>query len=477
MTDAQKHRSVIAILLASAFVLILNETTLNVAITSIMNDLGVNERSAQWLTTAFMLTMAVIIPITGWLLERLYTRQVFILAMSLFIAGTLIVAISPTFLLVLIGRVVQASGTAVMMPLLMTTVMNVVAPERRGAMMGNIAMVISVAPALGPTVSGVILQVAGWRMIFVVILPLAVLLGAIGAVKIQNINEPRALPVDGISVLLTVLGFGGLVYALSQFGEPSVPVAVMAGILVVGAASLALFLRRQVVLARSDRALLNLSTFRFPEFRIAVVVVAIAMAAMFGTLIMLPLILQKALAMEPVTVGLMLLPGGVVMGLLGPVVGKIYDRTGPRPLAIPAVAVIGAMLFLLSRIDADVSAWFIVACHVGMSIGFAFLFTPLLTAALGSLPRPLYPHGSAAIGTIQQVAGAMGTALFVTIFSTQTLLRQDAGQSEALAMLAASRVAFVAAACVCAVGFVATFWIRRSAREQVATDDVPVASH
>lgn len=470
MTEKSSNRLVIAILLASAFVVILNETTLNVALTSIMTDLGVDERAAQWLTTAFMLTMAVVIPVTGWLLERLRTRQVFLLAMGLFIVGTLGVAIAPTFPLVLLGRVVQASGTAVMMPLLMTTVMNVVEPSRRGVMMGNISMVISVAPAMGPTVSGIILKFADWRMIFVVILPLALALTALGWAKVQDLNEARRLPVDGFSVALAILGFGGVVYSLSLIGDPVVPVAQFVIVLVVGALSLGGFLLRQVVLARTDRALLNLGTFRVAQFRIGVMVVGIAMMAMFGTLIMLPLILQKALFMEPLQVGLMLLPGGLVMGLLGPVVGKMYDQVGPRPLVIPAAALVGAMLVLLSFIDADVQTWYIVLCHMGMSIGFAFMFTPLMTSALGSLPRDLYSHGSATVGTVQQVAGAIGTALFVTIFSTQTDIAVAAGQANDAAMLTGSRIAFLAAASVWGVGFIATFWVRSAAKAESDSD-------
>lgn len=468
-----RTRGVIAILLVSAFIVILNETTLNIAIKAIMDDMGVTERTAQWLTTAFMLTMAVIIPVSGWLLERFTTRQVFLLAMSLFITGTLVVAVGPEFWIVLAGRVVQASGTAVMMPLLMTTVMEVVPEERRGVMMGNISMVIAVAPALGPTISGVVLQMATWRTTFWLILPLAVGLLVLGALRLETLNEPRRTPVDGVSVALSVFGFGGLVYSLSLFGESTVPVVQLVVVLVVGLAALVLFLLRQVRLARSGRALLNLGTFATPGFRHAVVVVAIAMAAMFGTLIMLPLILQDALGMEPLHVGLMMLPGGLVMGLLGPQVGKLYDKVGPRPLVVPATALIAVVLALFSLLGQGTPTWFIVVCHVAMSVGFAFMFTPLLTSALGSLPRPLYPHGSAAVGTVQQLAGALGTALFVTIYSTSK------GASEtAAAMLDGSRAAFLCAAAVCVLAFVGTFWLRRPERPgQTADEPVGAAVH
>ncbi len=176
-----RDRSVIAILLVAAFVVILNETALNVALTSIMADLRVDERTVQWLTTAFMLTMAVVIPVTGWLLERIPTRSAFVLAMSLFTAGTLVCAVAPIYALVLLGRIIQASGTAIMLPLLMTTVMQLVPPAHRGAIMGNISMVISVAPAVGPTMAGIVLQFTSWRGVFALMVPIGLAMLIVGA--------------------------------------------------------------------------------------------------------------------------------------------------------------------------------------------------------------------------------------------------------------------------------------------------------
>ncbi|NHB83921.1 multidrug efflux MFS transporter [Tessaracoccus sp. HDW20] len=219
--ETTRPRGVIPILIVAAFVVILNETTMNVALSAIMEDFSVTERTAQWLTTAFMLTMAVVIPITGWLLDRLPTRSVFVIAMATFSVGTLLCAIAPTFALLLSGRVVQASGTAIMMPLLMTTVMQLVGPSERGAMMGNISMVIAVAPAIGPTLSGAILSVGSWRAIFLTVLPIALAMLVLGARYLASVNEPLRTPLDLISVALTALGFGPLIYGLSLIGPPT----------------------------------------------------------------------------------------------------------------------------------------------------------------------------------------------------------------------------------------------------------------
>ena len=165
-----------------------------------------------------MLTMAVVIPITGFLLQRFATRPIFIAAMSLFSTGTLIAALAPGFEILLLARVVQASGTAIMMPLLMTTLMTLVAPADRGRFMGRVSIVISVAPAIGPTISGLILTYLSWRYMFWLVLPIALVMLVIGIRRVENVSEPRVIPIDVFSVVLSAFGFGGLVYGLSLVG-------------------------------------------------------------------------------------------------------------------------------------------------------------------------------------------------------------------------------------------------------------------
>ena len=216
-----RDRSVIITLLVATFVVILNETIMGVALPRLMADLNVTPRTGQWLSTAFMLTMAVVIPTTGFLLQRLTTRTVFRLAMGLFCAGTLLAAVSPGFWLLLLARIVQASGTAVMIPLLMTTVLTLVPIERRGVVMGNISIAISVAPAIGPTVSGIILHFLPWRFMFVVVLPIAIAALVNGSRRLVDVGEAGHQRLDLISVLLSVPAFGGIVYGLSQLGGRS----------------------------------------------------------------------------------------------------------------------------------------------------------------------------------------------------------------------------------------------------------------
>ena len=462
MTDGQwlsaRDKSVITILLVATFVVILNETALNVALTSVMTDLDVDERTVQWLTTAFLLTMAVVIPVTGWLLERIPTRTAFLLAMGLFLAGTVVCVVAPTFALVVAGRVVQASGTAVMLPLLMTTIMQLVPPAHRGAVMGNVSLVISVAPALGPTLSGLVLHFANWRAVFALMLPIALTMLLLGARRIVNVNEPAPIPLDVLSIPLTVLGFGGLVYGLSLIGDAAAPVAEPVVAFSLSGLALIAFIWRQLLLR--DRALLDLRAFRHGAFTMSLVVMALAMMALFGTIILLPLLLQRALHLEALSVGLMLLPGGLLMGVLGPVVGRLYDRIGAKPLMLPASVVIAGVFWMLSTLQPQTPWWVVLACHMAMSASFAFIFTPLFTIALGSLPKPLYTHGSAIVGTVQQLAGALGTAVFVTVFAAASQVQRDAGASEEWALLTGSHPAFLGAGAVWLLAIVAIACLR-----------------
>lgn len=410
--------TIIATLLVATFVVILNETIMNVALQRLMVDLNVDAPTVQWLATGFMLTMAVVIPTTGFILQRLSTRAVFMLAMGLFSGGTLLAAVAPGFEVLLLARIVQAGGTAIMLPLLMTTILTLVPVSRRGAVMGNVSIAISVAPAMGPTVSGLILQNFSWRFMFVFVLPIALLAFGIGARFLRNIGEKEKTRLDALSVILTVPAFGGVVYGLSQIGGSQGSAATGAvAALAVGVVALLAFVLRQVRLQRSDAPLLDLRAFNFRMFTVSVLLLVVAMIALFGAVILLPLYLQEVRGLKSLETGLALLPGGLAMGLLGPVIGRLFDKFGPLPLTVTGSVLMVLSLWQFSTLDAQTPVGWIIALHVTLSLGLALLFTPAFTTGLNPLPPHLYSHGSAIMSTLQQVAGAAGTALLVSIFA------------------------------------------------------------
>jgi DHA2 family lincomycin resistance protein-like MFS transporter len=466
--DSARNRLVIALLLVSTFVVFLNETIMSVAIPHLMTDLGVTAGAAQWLTTAFLLTMAVVIPITGFLLQRLNTRPMFMLAMSVFTLGTLVCAVSPGLELLVFGRVVQAVGTAIMMPLLMTTVMNLVPPEGRGKTMGNISIVMSVAPAVGPTIGGFILANLEWRWMFILILPIAIGALLLGARKIQNVTTPRYAPLDVFSVILSALAFGGLIYGLSSFGEAVAHGASTEGSpfptwlpLVVGIVAMAVFVWRQLGLQRQDKALLDLRVFQSTNYTVSVSLMLVAMMALFGTIILLPIYTQGVLGLDTLQTGLLLLPGGLIMGLMGPIVGRLFDRLGPTRLAVPGTILVSAVLWLLTQVGQDTSPWALLAGHVVLSIGLALIFTPVFTSSMGSVEPRLYSHASAVLGSVQQLAGAAGIALFIAVMTIVSANFAAAGVDQVEALASGIRTAFTVGATISLFAIVAAFFIRR----------------
>ncbi|MGP4102181.1 MDR family MFS transporter [Nonomuraea sp. KM90] len=438
---AGRTPAVIRLLVLATFVVILNETIMINAIPRLMVALHITEQTAQWLSTAFMLTMAAVIPITGWFLQRVSTRRAYTTAMGLFLLGTALAIVAPSFEVLLGARIIQASGTAVMMPLLMTTLMQVVPEQDRGRVMGNVTLAISVAPAMGPTVSGVILQFGSWRLLFAVVLPIAALITWSSLKRLENVGEPKFSSIDWFSVATAAAGFGGLIYGLSRFEGGDVRVA--AAIVAAGVVTIAVFVLRQLSLQKRGVPLLDLRTLLHRTYTVALIMMSVAFMAMLGSMILLPLYLQSVRGLSALETGLLVMPGGLAMGLLGPTVGRLFDKFGGRVLVIPGA--IGIMLALagFTQVSMTMPYWQILGLHALLMVSLAGTFTPVFTLGLGAVPPRLYSHGSSILSTLQQVAAAFGTALVVTVMSARADALKAEGVTEALANLDGMRLAFI----------------------------------
>ena len=453
-------KTALAVLVAGATIMILNETSLSVALPAIMAEYGVPATTVQWLLTGFMLTMAVVIPATGFAIERFTTRQVFITACLLFLAGTVIAAIAPAFIILFVGRVIQAAGTALVIPLLMTVAMTLVPRQRRGAVMGIISIVISVAPALGPTVGGAIVNSLSWHWVFWLMVPLIAIILLVGWLKLKNVGENRKVPLDILSFFLSAIAFGGLIYGLSSMesmleGNGTVAITVT----IVGAVSLVLFVWRQIQLGKENKAFLDLRPFTIRNFTLAVSVILVSFGAMLGFATVLPIYLQTSLGVTALVTGLVVMPGGLFQGLMSPIVGRLFDSYGPFPLAIPGVILMLIGVASMITLNEESAVWMVVVMHVAFSVGMALMMTPMMTTALSSLPDDLYSHGSAGMNTLQQLAGATGTAVLVVFLTRGTMSGLESGMSEAAATAQGATMAFTfAAVCVliaaCLVPFV-----------------------
>ena len=440
--------SVLRWLVLATFVVILNETIMVNAIPRLMVELDVSARSAQWLSTAFMLTMAVVIPVTGWFLQRVTTRQAFKTAMGVFLFGTVMSALAPAFWLLVAGRVVQAAGTAVMLPLLMTTLMTIVPAGDRGRVMGNVMLAISVAPALGPAVSGVVLQLASWRWLFGLVVPIAAVVTWLALRRLTDVGETREAALDVPSVILAALGFGTLVYGLSRIGAERngtvpAPALVAVGLAVVGG-----FVFRQRSLQRRDMPLLDLRVLTHRTYAVGLTIQSVSFIAMMGAMILLPLYLQDLRGLSPLQTGLLVAPGGIAMGLLGPRVGRAFDRIGARPLVVPGAVGVVVGLGLLSQVGETTPYALVLGAHVLLMVSLAALFTPVFTISLGALPGHLYSHGSSLLGTTQQVSAAIGTAVSVAVLTSRANTLLDGGATPSAAFVGGMHWAFGAAAII-----------------------------
>ena len=410
---------VLGLLMGSTFLVLLNEMLLGVALPTLISDLGITPSLGQWLTTSYLLTLAVLIPATGFIMRRFHLRTIFLVAMSLFVVGTAVAAAAPGFGVLLAGRIVQAAGTAVFVPLLMTTAMRVVPESRRGRIMAMVTAVPAIAPALGPAISGLVLTYLPWRWLFILVLPLAVVALAAGAARLRNITTPERVSLDLVSLALSAVGFGALVYGLASIGEstsghapipPVVPVAV-------GLLGIAAFVWRQTVLRRGGDPLLDLRIFRTRLFVVPLVAMLFIALNGFGVVLVLPLFLDGALGLSTLQIGLFLVPGGAMISLVSAIGGRVYDRHGPKPLAIPGAVVWIASIWFLSTADESSSVWVLLVAYLVMTGSQAMMWAPLTTLALSSLSTDLYPHGSAAFTTAQQLAGAVGGAVLVSAYT------------------------------------------------------------
>ncbi|WP_018297247.1 DHA2 family efflux MFS transporter permease subunit [Corynebacterium lubricantis] len=452
--------AVIAVLVATAFVMMLNETALSVALPDVMEEFDITASVAQWALTGVMLTMAIVMPMTGWILDRFTTRQVYFFAVIFFLIGSIVAALSPTFMVMFLGRVLQAVGTAIVMPLQMTVVMNIVPPHRRGSIMGIISIVMAVGPALGPTFAGLIMSFSTWHMTFWIMAVLVAIAGLVAMRYLQNVGTTKESPLDFVSVVLSAFAFGGLVYGLSSIGmivtgAPGATAAIV--ISIVGVVGLILFIWRQLATAKSGKALLNLAPLKVKNFVVAVIVIMAFQMALLGVSNTLPLYLQGALLVSVLVAGMVNLPGGIVETLISPISGALYDRIGPRPLVIPGALIAAGSLYAMATTDHTTSVWFIVVMFAILSIGIGLALTPLMTTSLSSLPGEIYTHGSAIMNTLMQLAGAAGTAVMIAIFDVVSA----AGGGTPEAQGEGGSRAFLVAAILLSVAFVFSLFIQR----------------
>lgn len=459
-------RAIMASLLICGFVGMFSETALNIAISNLMNVFQISAATAQWLTTGFLLTLGILMPMTGLLLQWFTTRQLFIGSVVSSIVGTLIAALAFNFEMLMVARVLQAAGMGLLIPLMFNTILVVYPPEKRGAAMGFVGLVIMFAPATGPTVAGLLIEYLSWHYIFWLSLPFLIIGLLVGLKNLENVTEVTKPRIDFLSVVLSTIGFGSVVFGFSKAGEGGEGWAnpVVIAFIVIGLVALVLFALRQIFMREP---MMNLRVFKYPMFIVGLLLVLSCMMIILSSMIILPMYLQNGMRLSAFAAGLMLLPGSALNGLLSPRMGRLFDKYGPKWLVIPGLIIVAAMLWFFSGITPASSVAFIVALHIGLMVGISMVWMPSQTNGLNQLPPELYPHGTAVMNTLQQVAGAIGTAIAISILTNgmEKYLHNSAAPNnlaeKANAMTFASQNVFLFAMIVTLIGLAMAFFIRR----------------
>ncbi|HHC9194162.1 TPA: DHA2 family efflux MFS transporter permease subunit [Staphylococcus aureus] len=408
---------ILAALLFGMFIAILNQTLLNVALPKINTEFNISASTGQWLMTGFMLVNGILIPITAYLFNKYSYRKLFLVALVLFTIGSLICAISMNFPIMMVGRVLQAIGAGVLMPLGSIVIITIYPPEKRGAAMGTMGIAMILAPAIGPTLSGYIVQNYHWNVMFYgmfIIGIIAILVGFVWFKLYQYTTNPKA---DIPGIIFSTIGFGALLYGFSEAGNKGWGSVEIETMFAIGIIFIILFVIREL---RMKSPMLNLEVLKFPTFTLTTIINMVIMLSLYGGMILLPIYLQNLRGFSALDSGLLLLPGSLIMGLLGPFAGKLLDTIGLKPLAIFGIAVMTYATWELTKLNMDTPYMTIMGIYVLRSFGMAFIMMPMVTAAINALPGRLASHGNAFLNTMRQLAGSIGTAILVTVMTTQT---------------------------------------------------------
>jgi len=444
-----------------AFIGLFSETALNMALTNIMADFSITSATAQWLTTGYLLTLGILVPVSSLLIQWFTTKQLLVASLAFSIAGTILAALAPAFPILLIGRLVQAVGTGILLPLMMNVMLLIFPIHKRGAVMGVMGLVITTAPAVGPALSGLIVDTLGWPFIFWISLLFYVALVVFGMKQVDNVSVITKPAIDILSIVFSTLGFGGVIYSFSTLAEKSIASPQVFIPLLVGIISLVLFVSRQL---RMDKPMINLRVFTYPMFTLGALLLLIGMFLILSTAILLPMYLKTSLLLSAGMAGLVLLPGSAMNAMLSPVIGKLFDQFGAKkflPLGF-FLASVSCVLFAFI-ISAETPVWQVVLAFLILFIGISMIIMPAQTNGLNQLPRELYGDGTAVMNTLQQMAGATGTALAITLLLSgqQALLAHAPDSSVAESLAAGTKHAFVFIAAFAIIGFVASLFVKR----------------
>lgn len=458
----KNRNTLVAILLLGAFMAVFNQTIMLTATPHLMEEFSLSENSAQWVTTIFMLINGIMIPLSAFLMESFTSRKLYIFSMFTFIIGTIICAISLNFPMLMFGRIVQAIGAGIIFPLMMTIFMLVFPIEKRGFAMGISGLVISFAPALGPALSGWMIEYLPWRSVFYVIIPIAIIDLLAAYFFMRNIITLTHPKVDILSIVLSTLGFGGLLYGFSSAGNYGWSHVNVYSSIIIGAIALTCFILRQLKL---KQPILEFRVFQYKIFSITIVISMVTFTGLIATETILPIYMQVMANFNALEAGLVILPGALISGFLSPIVGKIFDAVGARWLLIIGLFILTITTIPFTNLKPETSLAFLIFAFALRMVGFSMVAMPSTTAGLNVLPDHLIPHGTAMMNTMRQVAASIGTGIFITIM---TMTAKDSQVYGMEGLIHGVNIAFYVMTAITAITFFLSFFVNKKQERKVA---------
>ncbi|MGG3574314.1 MDR family MFS transporter [Bacillus gobiensis] len=412
---SRESKLILFILILGNFLCLISETVMNVALPNIISNFHVSTSSAQWLTTGYMLIIGISVPISAFLIQRFTLRQLFITAMGLYVVGSFMALITPLFSVLLIARMIQALGTGIVLPLVMSTMLTLVPIHKRGTVIGIFQVAILFAPAIGPVLSGLAIQYYSWRIIFLGLFIAAVVILLFAVYKLKNVLETSRPTIHIPSVVLSTLGFGGVVYGFSVAGEGSGWSNPFVWItLVIGVIALAVFVKKQT---KMESPLISMEPFKSSVFSRSIFLMFLIMMIQFSMMLILPLYFQTAAELSPLETGILMLPGGITLAFTAMIGGRLFDKIGFKPLLIVGLVLLLFILGLFTRISSETTTMEAMILYAFFTIGVGLTVGPVMTLALNQVPKELHAHGSAISNTINQISGAIGPALYTSVMT------------------------------------------------------------
>lgn len=453
-------------LILAGFLCMLNETVLNMALKNLMEHFNISANTVQWLSTGYMLIMGICIPISAFLTKTFTTRQLFLASVTIFMLGTIISGSAPVFSILLIGRLIQAVGTGILIPNIVNTLLIINPVEKRGKALGIFNLVMFCAPAIGPTLSGLITQSFSWRWLFFGIIPFSIISLILGYVYIKNVTELSKPHLDILSILLSTAGFGGFIYGVNNIGGSATAMAIP---IILGCVALFAFVLRQI---HMEVPMLDMYTFKYPMFTIGTILMIIMHMVNFATMLILPMFLEGALGLTAFAAGLIMLPGGFINGIVSPISGHLYDKFGAKILILPGFVISTVVFCIFSfTISLKITIPLIIILHCFSLLAVGMINTPNQTNCLNQLSLEDVPHGTAITNTLQQIAGAFGTSLFVAIMSEgqksylASIGNPHASNAQALSLVHGVNKVFVIQVFILVVAVILSLFLKRNASQ------------